>query len=258
MTDLHVTRLGSGPPLVLVHGSFSWGLQTWSRQRPLAERYQLLIVDRRGFGDSPPVARVDFERDAQDLAELLEETGPAHLVGHSYGGIIVMLAAARTPRTARSLAVIEPPLLGLVRGDPDAEAFIERISRVFTQPDLPPTEVLRGFVASFGQRLPEAFELTEPMARAVATSLTEREPWEAEIPFEALAAAPFAKLVIRGGWPGSSPEVVSARRLFAAISATLAQRSLAELLVFPEAGHLVQALGEPFNARLEAFLDAAP
>src|SRR5438477_2435226 len=45
LADLHVTRLGDGPPAVFVHGSFGWGEETWSAQRPLADDYELLLVD---------------------------------------------------------------------------------------------------------------------------------------------------------------------------------------------------------------------
>ena len=108
-TALNVTVWGDGEPAVLVHGSFGWGEETWREQRPLAESYRLLLVDRRGFGGSPAHGRVDFERDAADVAELLEDG--AHLVGHSYGGVVSLLAAARNPQAVRSLTVIEPPAL---------------------------------------------------------------------------------------------------------------------------------------------------
>src|SRR5215207_9318626 len=113
---LNVTVWGEGEPAVFVHGSFGWGEETWQAQRPLADSsYRLLLVDRRGFGATPADGRPDFERDADDIAALLDE--PSHLVGHSYGGVVSLLAAARRPDAIRSLAVIEPPALGLLRGD---------------------------------------------------------------------------------------------------------------------------------------------
>ena len=94
---VHVTVWGDGEPAVFVHGSFGWGEETWREQRPLAEQYRLLLIDRRGFGASPPDGRVDFDRDADDVAELLEDG--AHLVGHSYGGVVSLVAAARRPES---------------------------------------------------------------------------------------------------------------------------------------------------------------
>ena len=45
--------------------------------------------------------------------------GGAHLVGHSYGGVISLLAAAAVPERVRSLTVIEPPCTKVAAGDPD-------------------------------------------------------------------------------------------------------------------------------------------
>jgi pimeloyl-ACP methyl ester carboxylesterase len=64
MTDLHITQWGEGEPVVMVHGSFGWGEDTFGKQRPLSDHYKLLLVDRRGFGKSPQAIRVDFASDA--------------------------------------------------------------------------------------------------------------------------------------------------------------------------------------------------
>ena len=65
---------------------------------PLAERFELVVVDRPGFPPNPPVERVDFEPDAELVAGLLEPGD--HLVGHSYGGVISLLAAALRPEAS--------------------------------------------------------------------------------------------------------------------------------------------------------------
>src|SRR5213593_4186598 len=53
-TDLHVQVWGTGEPVLFVHASFGDGEQDWTAQRQLAARYRLLLLDRRGYGDSPP------------------------------------------------------------------------------------------------------------------------------------------------------------------------------------------------------------
>jgi hypothetical protein len=60
----HVTRWGKGEPIVCVHGSFGWGEETFQKQRELADAYELLLIDRRGYGVvhgtwdvAPPSAR---------------------------------------------------------------------------------------------------------------------------------------------------------------------------------------------------------
>src|SRR5450756_1747362 len=97
---------------------------TWRRQRPLAERWSLLVLDRRGYYPNPPIQHEDFEVDAADVAELLVRRGPAHLVGHSYGAVISLLVAARVPEHVRSLTVIEPPAFGLVPDDADVRGMV--------------------------------------------------------------------------------------------------------------------------------------
>jgi pimeloyl-ACP methyl ester carboxylesterase len=102
----HVTRWGNREPIVCVHGSFGWGEETFHAQGELADAYELLLIDRRGYGDSPPGERVDFEAQVDDVVAVLGDG--AHLVGHSYGGLLALLAAALRPDAIRSLVVIQP------------------------------------------------------------------------------------------------------------------------------------------------------
>ena len=48
--DLHIQRWGEqGSEVLFVHGSVMNGEMTWAEQRPLAERWRLLVLDRRGY-----------------------------------------------------------------------------------------------------------------------------------------------------------------------------------------------------------------
>jgi len=109
------------PRVVLVHGSVVSGDVTWAQQRPLADRFELVIPNRRGFPPGGDVEHVDFEEEA-DWLDLLVEPG-THLVGHSYGGVISLFAAARYADRLRSLTVVEPPAFGVARGNAAADAF---------------------------------------------------------------------------------------------------------------------------------------
>src|SRR5438132_1704066 len=77
---MHVTSLGAGPTVVLVHGGVVDGKTTWRAQLALAERWTLVVPDRPGFAQSSDVEHVGFEADARLVAELLGEG--AHLAGH--------------------------------------------------------------------------------------------------------------------------------------------------------------------------------
>ena len=85
-------RFGLVERLVLVHGSVVGGRGTWRTQAPLTERFELVVLERPGFPPNPPVDRVDFAEDAELVASRLQRGD--HLVGHSYGGVISLLAAA--------------------------------------------------------------------------------------------------------------------------------------------------------------------
>lgn len=149
MSDLFIETWGSGVPVVLVHGSLATGADEWDAQRPLAEAgYRLRVLDRRGYGRSPAAEGEDFLRDADDIAEHLGDG--AHLVGHSYGGLGAMLAAARHPRAVLSLALLEPPALSLGQHDPAGRSLAQGVRRMWEDETLEDEEWLARFLEAVG------------------------------------------------------------------------------------------------------------
>jgi pimeloyl-ACP methyl ester carboxylesterase len=117
--DLHAERRGErGETALLVHGSVTNGEATRLEQRPLADRYRLIALDRRGYYPNPEVKREDFEVDAVDVADLLASGGAAgmRLVRHSHGSVISLLAAARRPPGMKPPPGALPP--GALSGAP--------------------------------------------------------------------------------------------------------------------------------------------
>jgi pimeloyl-ACP methyl ester carboxylesterase len=246
---VNVTVWGEGEAAVFVHGSFGWGEETWQAQRPLADHYRLLLIDRRGFGASPPDGRVDFDRDADDVAELLGDG--AHLVGHSYGGVVSLLAAARRAEAVRSLTVIEPPAFGVARGERAVEELIENVQEAVRATD-DPAEYRALFLRGFG--FPAGPErLTGTALEAARASMTERQPWEAQIPLDDLSDAGLRVLLVQGDWcPAPDTARALAGAAFRAVCDVLERELRAERAVFPSA-HSPQRLGRLFNDRLRAF-----
>jgi pimeloyl-ACP methyl ester carboxylesterase len=269
VTDLNVVTWGAGEPVVLVHGSFGWGTESWAEQRPLAQRYRLLVLDRRGFGASPPADGEDFGVDAADLAEILGDG--AHLVGHSYGGLGCLLAAARRPHAVWSLSLAHPDRacrLRCRRRQPGGGAAARPAPALFASAaDTPPGDFYANFLEALGLQLPADVGMTrqelvaaltpEDLA-AIRCSMRQRLPWQAELPLELLAAAPFPKLVVSGGWDGVSE---AARQLggaaLGAVCDFLAARIGAEQAVIRGARHSPQLTQpEELNRRLQAFLES--
>ena len=242
--SLYVERVGSGPPVLLVHGSVTGARLTWREQLPLADRWTLLLVDRPGFGESSALARSDFEAEAPLLADLLDE--PAHVVAHSYGGVIALLAAAMRPAGVRSLTVVEPPAFGVARGQPAVESFVARATELWTDPPEDPAAFLERFFRLVGSR-PVLGRLKPELERGTRLLMSERYPWEARIPLDDLAAAPFPKLAVSGAHDDA----------FEVVCDVLAERIGAERVVLPGQGHGAQRTGAPFNERLELFLASA-
>ena len=241
--DLDVERIGDGPPVVFAHGSIVGPRQTWRAQRPLAARWRLLLVHRPGFGGSPPLARGDFEAEAPLFAELLGDG--AHLVGHSYGAVIALHAAALRPEAVRSLTVTEPGALQIAAGEPQVEqtiGFGEELYR--RRAELGPHAFVQLFRSGVGSAHATPEEMPEWLARGAAHVMQERPPWESDPPLDALAAAAFPTLVISGR---HSP-------VFERVCDVLAERIGAERATASGRGHSIPLVGEPYNALLEDFL----
>ena len=229
--------------VVLIHGSGGNAESAWGPVQPLADRFELVTPNRGGYPPNPPLDRIDFDEQADELAPLLGDG--AHLVGHSYGGVIALLIAARRPEAVLSLAVSEPPAFGLARGDPEVDRLVERLDEHFHNGPREPRAFAAGFMEIVGTSATVPEELPPDVERGIRALMAERPPWEAEIPLDRLAAAPFRKLVISGGHSAA----------FEAVCDVLEERLPAERAVLLGAGHgLARAPGYP--KRLVAFWSA--
>ncbi|MHB8235612.1 MAG: alpha/beta fold hydrolase, partial [Solirubrobacteraceae bacterium] len=192
--DLEVTRLGDGPRVVMVHGSVVGAERTWSHQMELAERWELVLPNRPGFGASLPLARGDFALEAPLIAELLGEG--AHLVGHSYGAVIALYAAALRPEAVHSLTISEPGCMRVAAGDAAVDAQIAAGELLYERGQaLAPLDFLRAFRGGVGSTHETPAQLAGELLHGARLCMRERPPWDADPPLDALSSTTVGKLV---------------------------------------------------------------
>jgi pimeloyl-ACP methyl ester carboxylesterase len=226
--------------VVLIHGSGGNAESAWAPVQVLSDRFELVTPNRGGYPPGPPLERIDFEEQADELAPLLEDG--SHLVGHSYGGLIALLMAARRPDAVLSLAVSEPPAFALARGNPDVERLLERLDEI-KRSEQDPRTFLVGFLEAVGSNAELPDPLPPEAEQSIRATMAERSPLEAELPLGELASTPFPKLVISGAHHPA----------FDAVCDVLEQQLPAERAVLPGAGHSVPRAPGYVDA-LEEFL----
>jgi pimeloyl-ACP methyl ester carboxylesterase len=255
-SPVNVTVWGGGERVVCVHGSLSWGTFAFRAQRPLADSHSLVLPDRRGYGESAVTGPADFSVDADDVVALLGDG--AHLVGHSYGAVVALLAAARRPEAVRSLTVVEPAALSAARGDTAVGELIATLTDLHaTAASLSATEFVLRSLEAFGYRrgvdMPERPKLTRKGIRAARTTMTERPPWEAEIPLDALASTACPALIVSGRWNNlAAGNQALGCRAFGAVCDTLARSLEARRVIIDGWAHGCQYSGKPFNDALRS------
>jgi pimeloyl-ACP methyl ester carboxylesterase len=102
-------ELGTGEPVVLLHGGFSNSRDFHGNLADLADDFHLLLPERRGHGHTADVpGPITVELMAQDAIAFVEDTldDPTRLVGYSAGGIVALWVALRRPDLVSRLALI--------------------------------------------------------------------------------------------------------------------------------------------------------
>lgn len=114
--EFHHVEAGQGTPLIFLHGVLGdW--RTWAPQWPaFVPQFRCIAYSRRynwpNRNDRPQPDHSAFV-EADDLARLMDvwHTGPAVLVGSSYGAYTALSLAVRHPDKVRALVLLEPPML---------------------------------------------------------------------------------------------------------------------------------------------------
>lgn len=159
---------GDGPAIVLVHG-FGLDMRMWDHQvAQLADRFQVVRYDCRGFGSTGPMDYPVPYTHAGDLVALLDHLSIADAVvaGLSFGGRVALQCALAAPARVRGLALLGTVLDGIA-WDHDSAAAMDAVARQVKAGGVPAgrTAWLAHPLFGAARRRPElAAELTDMVA----------------------------------------------------------------------------------------------
>ena len=109
MPELHYTKSGSGPALLILHGLFGSGKNWHSHMRRFAESFEVYSIDLRNHGQSFHADEMNYPVMAADVAQLIAHLGlrDCRILGHSMGGKVAMTLAIQHPALVSSLIVAD-------------------------------------------------------------------------------------------------------------------------------------------------------
>ena len=126
---LHHDLAGLGPLVLLLHSGGMSGRQWRRLATRLSATHQVASPDLLGSGGNPlwpDDAPFEYPLDVAAVGELLDVLGPpAHVVGHSYGGLLALTLARLRPDAVRSVTVYDPVAFGVLHATRDAEGLVD-------------------------------------------------------------------------------------------------------------------------------------
>lgn len=264
---IHVTVWGkTGPAVWLIPGGVQGGIgggpATFTDQKALADRgWQVHLIDRPGFGQSPSRGPDDMDADTKLIAERLGEN--SNLIGHSFGGAEALLAAARRPQAISSLILVEPALTQLIaadpstRGNPTLRREMRSIAKIMLSAKTP-AEFAQSFAESLGsdtnggpnssalilqQHPDKAASLGCALLQARLASTVEMRQ-----AVQTVVSAGIPVLVISGGYDKGQD----------ATAALLAKQLHGEHVIVPSPNHFIQQSNPTvFNKLVDSFMRKA-
>lgn len=170
-TRIAFCKGGRGAALLLVHGASASHATTWRLVSPALERrFTVHAMDRRGRGSSADGPSYHLQREAEDVAAVVDAIGgPVHVLGHSFGALCALEAALLTPNIESLVLYEGVPLRGadgyapgvidslhaqLVAGD--VEGMLVRMLRDVAGLDPADIEALRAQPQAWQTRLANA------------------------------------------------------------------------------------------------------
>ena len=243
--ELGHVAAGDGPTLVAVHGGLLSGRPTFGPVLPdWAQRFRVLVPDRRGFERSPGLGGTIAEQ-ARDLEAFVDAHagGRAHVVAFSFGAIVVLTALQLERRLFASVTVIEAPAVTLAGRDPEALGLRSWLAELHdTAVGGDGRAAAHAFFAFMDHRalgrIDALLDIGDP---GVHVALDELRVWQTPLSAAGLAGLDVPVLAVTGE---RSPAVM--HRLGDHVARATGGRHVVQ----PAAGHAAHLIGRPFRDRL--------
>lgn len=139
----HYVREGSGPPLFLIHGWPGFWYEWHLSIKTLAQRFDVVVPDMRGYGysdkpDLPPEEGYTDEVMAEDLRALVEHLGfeKVNVVSHDFGSVWTQRFVRAHPQLVDRLVFFQPAYPGIAARFFTPDRYSEIWYMFFHQPPL--------------------------------------------------------------------------------------------------------------------------
>jgi pimeloyl-ACP methyl ester carboxylesterase len=177
-TTISYTRVGQGPPLILVDGALcsrSFGPMPKLAEQ-LAPYFTVYTYDRRGrgeSGDTAPESAYSPDREVEDIEALIAQAGDGVYLHGTSSGAALALEAAKHIRLIIKLAVYEPPFIIDDSRPPIPDDYLPRLKQLIA--DHHPGDAVKMFMRFVGT--PAIFTAVMPLTpvwpklKAVAPTL---------------------------------------------------------------------------------------
>ncbi|MBD3628003.1 alpha/beta hydrolase [Cyclobacterium sp.] len=165
---VHYLELGSGKPLILIHGGLSHSSEWFPMLKQLSNHFHLFVVDRPGHGLTDPInyTNIDYEKSSINfIHSFMDSVGlqKASLLGNSMGGYFAICFGMSYPERVDKLLLIGAPA-GMNRWVPlmlrllGTKGINKLLAKTFAKPSISNLKMVHRqiLVASINQ-LPEVY-----------------------------------------------------------------------------------------------------
>ena len=251
---------GSGTAVVCIHANASSSAQWRALMDLLSPRHRVIAPDLYGSGKSvdwPSASEISLRDEVEFIAPVLQQAGDRFsLVGHSYGGAVVLLAALQDPSRVRSLALYEPTLVALVDAQTPppngADGIRNAVNAASASLDAGDTDSAARHFIDFW--MGSGSWATTPPARkpAIAESIINVRRWAHALFSEPTPLKRFSQLDVRVLYMLGSKSPESARAVARLLVPALPNVRVVE---FPTLGHMAPVTHpDVVNAEIDKFL----